>query len=43
MIELNIDNFSDEYKEKAPKDCAMFLSSCISEEIYNQLKRIGMN
>lgn len=39
MITLNIEDFSDEYKEVAPKECAAYLSSCLPENVRKQLKK----
>ncbi len=32
MAKLNLDAFSDEYKDVAPKECASYLVECLSEE-----------
>ena len=32
MAKLNLDAFSDEYKDIAPKECASYLVECLSEE-----------
>ena len=32
MIVLNTEGFSDEFKDTAPKECAIYLSSCLSED-----------
>lgn len=38
MIKLNIDSFSDEYKDVAPKEAAMYLSACFSDEELEKIK-----
>lgn len=38
MINLNIDSFSDEYKAIAPKEAAMYLSACFSDEELEKIK-----
>lgn len=32
MAKLNLDAFSDEYKDVASKECACFLVECLTEE-----------
>lgn len=39
MIVLNTEGFSDEFKDTAPKECAIYLSSCLSEDTHKQLKK----
>lgn len=39
MIVLNTEGFSDEFKDIAPKECAIYLSSCLSEDTHKQLKK----
>lgn len=39
MIVLNTEGFSDEFKNTAPKECAIYLSSCLSEDTHKQLKK----
>lgn len=39
MIVLNTEDFSDEFKNTAPKECAAYLSSCLSEDTHKQLKK----
>lgn len=31
MAKLNVDAFSEEYRDVAPKECACFLVECLSE------------
>lgn len=38
MANLNIDAFSEEYKEVAPKECAAYLIECVSKEDKEELK-----
>ena len=39
MIVLNTEGFSDEFKDTAPKECAIYLTSCLSEDTHKQLKK----
>lgn len=39
MIVLNTEDFNDEFKNAAPKECAMYLSSCLPEDMHKQLKK----
>lgn len=39
MIILNTEDFSDKFKNTAPKECAIYLSSCLPEDIHKQLKK----
>lgn len=39
MIVLNTEGFSDEFKNTAPKECAIYLSSCLPEDTHKQLKK----
>lgn len=39
MIVLNTEGFSDDFKDTAPKECAIYLSSCLSEDTHKQLKK----
>ena len=32
MAKLNVDAFSDDYKDIAPKECACFLVECLTED-----------
>lgn len=34
MIILNTEDFSDKFKNTAPKECAIYLSSCLPEDIH---------
>lgn len=38
MANLNLEGFSDEYKDVAPKECALFLFECLTKEEQIRLK-----
>lgn len=38
MAKLNIDAFSEEYKETAPMECALYLYECLEEDKKKQIK-----
>lgn len=37
-VNLNVEGFSEDYKETAPKECALFLVECLSVEDKAKLK-----
>ncbi len=37
MIVLNTEDFNDEFKNVAPKECAMYLSSCLPEDMHKRI------
>ena len=38
MANLNVEVFTDEYKDVAPKECACFLFECLTKEEKEKLK-----
>lgn len=38
MAKLNVENFSEDYRDIAPKECAMFLIECLPEDKQKVLK-----
>lgn len=38
MAKLNLDNFSEEYRDKAPLEASQYLYQCLSEDVQMKLK-----
>ena len=38
MAKLNIESFSEDFRDAAPKECAVYLYECLSEEEKKKLK-----
>lgn len=38
MVTLNLKDFSEEYREKAPLECSAYLCSCLDKDTQMQLR-----
>ena len=43
MANLNLEDFSEDFREVAPKECAMYLVSCLDKETQTRLKQDWKN
>jgi hypothetical protein len=39
MANLNLEDFSEEYRKTAPMECSLYLVSCLDKDIQTQLKK----
>lgn len=38
MANLNLEDFSEEYRKTAPMECSLYLVSCLDKDIQTQFK-----
>lgn len=39
MANLNLEDFSEEYRKTAPMECSLYLASCLDKDTQTQLKK----
>ena len=39
MANLNLEDFSEEYRKTAPMECSWYLASCLDKDTQTQLKK----
>lgn len=43
MAKLNLEEFSEDFREKAPKECGLYLAACLSKDKLTKLKEDWKN